>query len=64
MNPEKCWREQPHKKSFSFSFSEIDLRNWTADFVDFGLVRFTLVRRSAVKICRTLSLIVIIHYRT
>jgi len=50
----KKFNKQPYEKSFSSSFSEIDLQNRRADFV----VRFTLVRRSAVKIFRTLSLIV------
>jgi len=42
-----------------FSFSEVDFRNWRTDFVVWGLVRFTLARRSTVKIFRTLSPIVI-----
>jgi len=36
----------------------MDLRNQREDFVVWSLVRFTLARRSAVKIFRTLSLIV------
>jgi hypothetical protein len=42
-------------------YSEIDLRNQKADFVVWGLVRFTLARRIAVKIFRTLYFIKLIH---
>jgi len=63
LNPEKFWCELPHKKSFSYSYSEIDFRNQKADFDVLDLIRFTLARRRAVKIFRTLSLIVN-HYRT
>jgi len=45
--------EKKFKNIIIFRFS-LDFQKWTTDFVVWGLVRFTLARRSALMILRTL----------